>query len=88
MGQSKLPAKCSECGLVGPSRKKATKGGWVRKSGRDPDWLCPEHGPEWQREEDARLEVKDRKLQASRAKLARIMPILPTLMPRAFREHK
>lgn len=47
MSQAKLPAKCSECGLVGPPRKKAAKEGWVRRSyggSSKSDWLCPDHG--------------------------------------------
>ncbi len=48
MGQSKLPAKCSVCNKVGPSRKVASKQGWKRETGRwgrPPVWYCPDHAP-------------------------------------------
>ena len=52
MGQSKLPATCSECGQVGPQRRKAPDEGWVRRSyggSHKADWLCPEHGQAWEK---------------------------------------
>ena len=79
MGQSKLPAKCSECGFVGPSRTKAAKEGWVRKRGRSPDWLCPEHGPAWSREEDLKMQERDRDLEERRIRLMRKVPALALL---------
>ena len=62
MSQSKLAAKCSECGLVGPSRKKAQAEGWVRRSyggSSKSDWLCPEHGAEHVKERTRLLQEDD-----------------------------
>lgn len=84
MAQSKQPAKCSECGLVGPARKKATKAGWVRKRGRSPDWLCPEDGEVWMRAENLRLQDEDRKFRDRRAKLLRKVPILAPMFAAAL----
>ncbi len=84
MGQSRLPAKCSECGIVGPSRNKATKEGWVRKRGVDPDWLCPEDGEVWMREEKLRLQDEDRKFRERSARLLRKVPTLAPMLAAAL----
>jgi len=57
MGQAKHPARCSECGRIGPQRRKAADEGWVRRShggSHKTDWLCPEHGEAWQKAERER----------------------------------
>lgn len=61
MGQSKLPAKCAECGLEGPPRKLAVKEGWVRVSyggSTRAEWLCPPHGRDHR--EKQRKELQER----------------------------
>ena len=67
MGQSKQPAVCVKCGVVGPRRKAALKQGWWRQPGPEkPKWYCPEHAP-------AALETytdkRDRELTKARATL-------------------
>ena len=84
MAQSKQPAKCSECGLVGPARKKAAKAGWVRKRGRSPDWLCPEDGEVWRREENLRLQDEDRKFRERSVRLFRKVPGLAPMLAAAL----
>lgn len=48
MGQSKRPATCTYCGVVGPPRgPKAIRVGWWRREPykSKPDWLCPTCAP-------------------------------------------
>ncbi len=47
MSQSKQPAICKHCGLVGPRRPQAAKEGWLRLgTNTKPVWYCPTHGEE------------------------------------------
>jgi hypothetical protein len=43
MGQSKQPAHCIVCGVMGPPRSKAAAHGWVRFDGMSnrSSWACP-----------------------------------------------
>lgn len=43
MGESKIPAKCDECGTKGPPRKQAAREGWrsSRHRNRRSIWVCP-----------------------------------------------
>lgn len=44
MSQSKQPAICNKCKIIGPSRKLALSTGWTRPIQRSqlPNWFCPE----------------------------------------------
>lgn len=80
MAQSKIPAKCCECGLIGPKRRLAARLGWVRKNGRDPKWLCPKDGEVWRKAEQARAAEINRDQEASRAKLGTALLAAPGLV--------
>lgn len=68
MGQSKLPAQCSECGAIGPARPKATSQGWWRRQPwakrEKPDWVCPKCVPAAKEAQRLEQEQRDKEWRA------------------------